>query len=282
MRTEQPVLTQPCDPHKLERDGYLVLKMHPRVRAAIDAVFSQGLAFFRQSSELRLREVNTNPYDGHKEIGYSFSADPQRPDLAQAFFVKPAASTGNKEPGEGHALRSRMYACADLLDEIATALAISLEQHFHAGHALPASLTFGRGSHLQLSYYHPETSTRELLQDAHEDGAFATLTTATAGGLEILTGGAFSLAPVLSRHDVLCMPGEIMALLSGGRTRPLYHRVRRLPEPHERLSLMYFASPDPQPGRVLQPWIANDTNAGIDIMARVISNPTRFGLPSLA
>ena len=42
---------------------------------------------------------------------------------------------------------------------------------------------------------------------------------------------------------------------------------------------MYFANPNPQLG--FRPWIANPTNAGVDIIERAVRNPTRYGLPPI-
>ena len=75
------------------------------------------------------------------------------------------------------------------------------------------------------------------------------------------------------------MPGEIFSLLTGYRVQPLYHRVRNHPEVGRRYAMMYFANPNPTAG--FRPWVANDTNAGIDIIERAIRNPTRYGLPPL-
>ena len=75
------------------------------------------------------------------------------------------------------------------------------------------------------------------------------------------------------------MPGEIFSLLCGYRVRPLYHRVRNHPEVRRRTSVMYFANPNPRSG--FRPWIANPTNAGVDIIERAVRNPTRYGLPPI-
>jgi isopenicillin N synthase-like dioxygenase len=271
------------DALRFERDGYLVLTPSTTVQTAVAAVFAEGLRFFRQSEETKLLHGHAAPYEGYKDIGYSYSTDPQRPDLAQSYCVKPTDSSGvraAKHADDG--LRECMLGCASLFDDIATSLACSLARYFdkeQTNGMIPFRCR--RGSHLQLNFYSPHTSTRELLQDAHEDGTFVTLTTATASGLEIQTKDGTFVAADIAPGEVLCMPGEIMSLMTGGRICPLYHRVRRLGTPVERLSLMYFASPDPNPGCVMEPWVRNTTNATVDIMARVVSNPTRYGLAPL-
>ena len=69
------------------------------------------------------------------------------------------------------------------------------------------------------------------------------------------------------------MPGQIFLLLCGYRVRPLYHRVRNHPEACYRTSVMYFANPNSRSD--FRPWIANPTNAGVDIIERAVRNPTR-------
>ena len=117
------------------------------------------------------------------------------------------------------------------------------------------------------------------MQDPHEDGLYVTLWRADAPGLEV-RGPDGAWQPVrLGPCELLAMPGEIFSLLCGWRVPPLYHRVRNHPEIERRFSMMYFSNPNPD--QELVPWIANDTNAGVDIIQRAISNPTRYGLPPL-
>ena len=283
MQAGPRVLAQPCNLSQLERDGYLVLYVAPNVRAAIDSVFAAGLPFFRQSREIKLQHNNAKPYDGYKELGYSYSIDPERPDLAQSFCVKPTDTRQSRftRDNEHDALRDRMNSCGNLLDDIVTELVGNLGRYLSKTRMQESPFASKQGSHLQLNYYNPETSTRELLQDPHEDGTFATLTIATAEGLEIMTQDASFMALSLARGELLCMPGDIMHLMTGGRIRPLYHQVKRSAKSVERLSLMYFASLDPKSGATIEPWIKNETNAGVDIMKRVTANPMRFGLAPL-
>jgi isopenicillin N synthase-like dioxygenase len=272
-----------ADPLALERDGYLVLTPSTKAQSAIAAVIAEGWSFFRQPAETKLLHARAAPYDGYKDIGYSYSTDPQRPDLAQSYCVKPIGASGAPAAKHAHGdLGECMLVCAGLLDDIATSLASRLARYFGKEQSNAIPFCCRQGSHLQLNFYSPHTSTREHLQDAHEDGTFVTLATATAPGLEIQTKDGAFVAPDIAPGEVLCMPGNIMNLLTGGRIPPLFHRVRRSVRPLERLSLMYFASPDPNPGCAIEPWVRNATNATVDIMARVVSNPTRYGLAPLA
>ena len=113
------------------------------------------------------------------------------------------------------------------------------------------------------------------MNEAHEDGCFATFIAATTSGLEIQdTSGAF--IPVLPTPDkLLIIPGDILSLLSGGTIRPALHRVARHADTPDRMSLLFFA--DLEPSRC-RPWISNDINADIDFAERIRTNPLRFGL----
>lgn len=278
------VLRAGSDALRFERDGYLVLTPSTKMQTAVALVFTEGLRFFRQPLETKLLCVDAAPYEGYKDIGYSYSTDPQRPDLAQSYCVKPTTAASRvrtaNHPHDG--LRECLLGCASLFDDITATLASSLARYFGRNRTNGIPFRCRRGSHLQLNFYSPHTSTREHLQDTHEDGTFVTLTTATAPGLEIQTKDGTFVAPDIAPGELLCMPGDIMRLVTGGRIPPLFHRVRRSGTPVERLSLMYFASPDPEPGYVIEPWVRNATNATVDIMARVVSNPTRYGLAPLA
>jgi isopenicillin N synthase-like dioxygenase len=269
-------------PLTLERDGYLVLTPSTNVQTAVAAVFAEGLIFFRQPEETKAMHGCAGPYEGYKDIGYSYSADPRRPDLAQSYCVKLVDANGVDTVKHVYSnLRECMLACAGMLDEITSNLATTLARYFSKEQSTALPFRCRRGSHLQLNFYSPHTSVREHLQDAHEDGAFVTLTTATAPGLEIQTKDGIFVDANKGPGQLLCMPGDIMSLMTGGRIPPLHHRVRRSGRPVERLSLMYFASPDPDPGSTIEPWVKNSTNAAVDIMARVASNPTRYGLAPL-
>lgn len=79
--------------------------------------------------------------------------------------------------------------------------------------------------------------------------------------------------------ELIVMPGEIFALLCGYRVQPLFHRVRNHPEVERRSSMMYFANPNPV--RPFRPWRRDASNKDVDIIARAIENPTRYGLPPL-
>jgi len=96
-------------------------------------------------------------------------------------------------------------------------------------------------SYFQLNHYRPRGETRDFLQDAHEDGHMLTVVTSRQPGLEAEIGGRFE-AVNFARDELLLMPGSILSQMTGGRVRPLVHRVRNHPGLAKRQSLMFFAN----------------------------------------
>jgi isopenicillin N synthase-like dioxygenase len=135
-----------------------------------------------------------------------------------------------------------------------------------------------KASYLQINYYEPAQHSRDMLQDGHEDGHLLTLVTATAPGLEIETADGYRPAE-LAEDEMLIMPGSLLTLMTGGQIPPLYHRVRNSFRKEPRYSMMYFVNPESD--QVLEPWVSNETNAGIDIIEEANKLPLKFGLPTL-
>jgi isopenicillin N synthase-like dioxygenase len=71
------------------------------------------------------------------------------------------------------------------------------------------------------------------------------------------------------------MPGDIAYLLSGGRIRPLYHRVQTDINFEERMALLFFADVSPE---LCDPWVINEVNRNVNIGDRVLNNSQRFGV----
>lgn len=281
-RLEQPQVKLPTGAElatRLETEGFLVLPCHTALEERIAALWDAGRAFFTLPHEVRRRNVLAAEYDGYHDIGQEFSAVPDRPDLAEAFWTRLIyAGETRRFPDEAaRAVHRASLAVCREMERLLEDVTVRLARHYGG----PDGYTFrcDQASHLQFNHYEPRAQTRELLQDPHEDGLYVTLWRADAPGLEIqaLDG---SWHPVrLGPGELLAMPGEIMSLLCGCRVPPLYHRVRNHPEIERRFSMMYFSNPNPSPA--LRPWIANEANAGIDILERAATNPTRYGLPPL-
>lgn len=136
----------------------------------------------------------------------------------------------------------------------------------------------GSGVHAQVNYSRPEELDRDFLLDEHEDGHLVTLVNASADGLEIKVGEDWHPLSPKAGH-VLVMPGSLLSLMTGGALQPLYHRVRNLRAPAERLSVMIFVNPDLT--RPLPPWVGGDGAGTLDVLEVACRNPLMFGLPPL-
>ena len=264
----------------LERDGHLVLACSNALGHAIGALWRAGDGFFALPTATKLR--NSLPEDdGYHDIGREYSDRPDRPDLAESFWARllHGGATARFPDPEGRAMHHAALAVSAGIEALLTPLTAALARHYAERWSPDLAFRCDRASHLQFNRYQPKRHGREILTDAHEDGLYLTLLFADAPGLEVRTpAGAW--VPVQPRPgELIAMPGEIFSLLCGYRVPPLWHRVRNHPEVARRYSMMYFANPNPAAG--FRPWIADGSNAGIDIIERAIMNPTRYGLPPL-
>ena len=264
----------------LERDGHLVLACSDALGHAIGALWRAGDGFFALPTATKLR--NSLPEDdGYHDIGREYSDRPDRPDLAESFWARliHGDATARFPDAAGRRLHAAALAACREIEAMLAPLTAALARHY--AERWSPELAFGcdRASHLQFNRYQPASHGRELLTDAHEDGLYLTLLFADAPGLEVLTPAGRWLPLQPRPGELIAMPGEIFSLLCGYRVRPLLHRVRRHPEIQHRYAMMYFANPNPS--AVFRPWIANETNRGVDIIERSIANPTRYGLPRL-
>jgi isopenicillin N synthase-like dioxygenase len=106
-----------------------------------------------------------------------------------------------------------------------------------------------------------------------------TLVTATGPGLEIQIGDRYE--PVeLAPDEMLIMPGSLLTMMTGGAIPPLFHQVKNSRRKEPRYSMMFFVNPEGD--QVLEPWIRNDSNRHVDIIAEANALPLKFGLPTLA
>ena len=264
----------------LESEGYLVLEAPLPLMQRIGALWRAAGTFFALPKEQKLANVLPE-YDGYHDVGKEYSDTPERPDLAESFWARPIHERETwRFPDEAARRfhRAALLTCGEL-ELLLRPLTEELAGHY-AGRSAP-ELAFGceKASHLQFNRYEPRAQTREILTDAHEDGLYLTLLFADAAGLEVLTPRG-EWRPLQPRPgELIAMPGEIFSLLCGYRVQPLLHRVRNHPEVERRFSMMYFANPNPS--QSFRPWVSNESNAGVDIIARSIHNPTRYGLPPL-
>ena len=265
---------------RLEHDGLLVLPCPDLLRTRIEALWRAADGFFALP-DLRKRANALPEHDGYHAIGEEYSERPDRPDLAESFWARllHGGATARFPDPEGRAMHHAALAVSAGIEALLTPLTAALARHYAERWSPELAFACDRASHLELNCYRPAEQAREILADAHEDGLYLTLLFADAPGLEVLTpaGDWRPLQP--RRGELIAMPGEICALITGYRVAPLVHRVRRHPEVRRRFAMMYFANPNPRPG--FRPWVANARNAGVDIIERATLNPTRYGLPPL-
>jgi isopenicillin N synthase-like dioxygenase len=105
-----------------------------------------------------------------------------------------------------------------------------------------------------------------------------TLVKANAPGLEIEVDGKYVSAEA-DRNEILFMPGSLLSLMTGYKIKPMYHQVRNNRRREARSSLLLFVNPEID--QKLEPWIKNESNAGIDIIERANEGPKQFGMPTL-
>jgi isopenicillin N synthase-like dioxygenase len=240
-------------------------------------IFNLGRVFFREEIGEKLR--NTLPNDtGYRPFGIEYSQSASRPDQVESFSICRALEYYDTSvfSASAKALYAALFSVFELFEATAEGLAVTLAEKL-TGLPYAEKLRGGlrRYSLLQLNYSQPSRTQTDYINETHEDGSFVTLTLVTAPGLEIqdVHGSFLPVAPAPT--ELLLMSGEILSLLTGGRIRPVLHRVARVAEISERMSLLFFADLDPS---LCQPWVSNETNAEIDIGERVLKNPVRFGL----
>lgn len=263
---------------QFEERGFARLQIDPGVGRAIDRSFALGRDFFVKPLEEKHRYALPDFVEGYRELGPEYSKTPERPDLTESFSVwhRNRARPELADWSTSCPLHGAMRAIFDELTGITRGLFQQMIDHWAPD---SPELRFRDGSWLQVNYYEPARYSRELLQDPHEDMHLITLIRANAPGLEIEVDGAFAPA-VVSENEMLVMPGSILSLMTGDRVKPLYHQVRNNRRSDPRSAIMFFVNPEVD--QVLVPWITNETNAGVDIVARASAGPSNFGLPSLA
>jgi isopenicillin N synthase-like dioxygenase len=264
---------------QLEQQGFLRIPLVGGLRRASDRAFGLADEFFaRPAAEKHLYAVAAW-VEGYRELGPEYALVPDRPDLTESF----SAWNYNRTRPEleawqaGCPLHGAIRDASSMLGDIVCDLFAAMEEYWSPAQSVP-ELRFYNATHIQLNYYEPARHRRDLLQDPHEDGHLVTLVSTNAPGLEIEVNGEFVPADI-GEDEILLMPGSLLSLMTGYRVKPLYHQVRNTRRTDPRSSLLYFVNPEID--QKLAPWIANDSNKGIDIIERANSAPKKFGLPTL-
>jgi len=261
----------------LEKKGFLILKVSPELVECIQEIFRYAAIFYQKTD--KEKQVQSLPafHEGWQPLGGEFSITPEMPDLHESFWVtlKNKELAENQYQGIAMLLHQSMCRCMTMYNEIERSLTKMLMEHYGNGdNTYPFNC--GYDSDMQILYYQPSIHKRTLLQEPHDDSLYMTFAKATAPGLEIEVNNEKFIRPVLADNEILVMPGEIMALMTGYAIKPLIHQVVRHPMQQRRFSLGYFLMPDIKPTQFIKPWIQNESNAGIDIMERVIYNQNQY------
>lgn len=261
----------------LRSDGFLKFKAFETVARTTQNAFQAAEQFFQLPINEKMR--NRLPNDtGYRPYGIEYSQVAERPDQVESFTVshRIPSSANQLHADEAKALSEEMFVLFDLLEYIAEQIVVGLAREL-SNDAVAETFcgAFRSWSLLQLNSSHPVGSPSDCVNDLHEDGCLITLMSNTGPGLEVLSSDNKFTPITIARGELLLAPGEILSLLSGGEIRPLYHRVRLVPDGNRRMAMMFFGDIDP---RLCQPWISNHTNRNVDIGDRVLKNSKRYGL----
>jgi isopenicillin N synthase-like dioxygenase len=264
---------------RLESTGYLILDGGARYAGRLADLMDRGRAFFARGAAERDAELGPELVADYQGLGVEHSVTPERPDLMESLSLSVGTlqKIAPRVP-EGAVLHACMRAVAQELEGMVAEVLRALRRHYLGDGG--AVFRYDRSSFLQMSFYRPSAHTRDLLQARHEDANLFTLVHAIEPGLEIEDReGGYHLVR-LDPGQLLLMPGELLALFTGHRIKPLYHRVRNHPELETRLSVMFFVNPNVD--EPLEPWVRNEHNEGVDLVRRTMVNPVQFGLPALS
>jgi isopenicillin N synthase-like dioxygenase len=261
----------------LERQGFLRIPVDAELRRAAGHVFSLARQFFARPAADKRRFAVPAWVEGYREQGPEYAQVPERPDLTESFSVWNRNRARRELDAWSTAcpLHGALRDASALLSDVARDLFAAMADYYSPG---APELRFDDATHVQLNFYEPARHSRDLLQDSHEDGHLITLVSTNAPGLEIEVDGTFIPAGV-DQDQLLVMPGSLLSLMTGGRVKPLYHRVLNTHRVDPRCSMLYFVNPDID--QVVAPWIENESNRGVDIIEHANTAPTRFGLPTL-
>jgi isopenicillin N synthase-like dioxygenase len=263
----------------LENDGAALLIAPPPVARLMEELYASSAVYFAASSEVKLRDHRAGGY-GYRPFGAEYSQSPDRPDPFESFTAGDATRDAVFETSNARSLNAAMVSLFDALNEMIEDTLVGFAARY--GVDADSMTAFARGcrkwSCLQLNYSEPAVLSQTFIHETHEDGHLLSFASATAEGLEIDGGGGEFIAVTAAPPRLVVLPGEIVTLMTGGRIRPLFHRVRASKAVRRRYAVVHFADPDP---RTCTPWVAAAINQGIDIGSRILNNPARFGLAPL-
>jgi isopenicillin N synthase-like dioxygenase len=274
MHSSKQIATEAVE--KFISDGFVSIRVSDLMRDKLHALFQAGQVFFSARAEEKL--LNRLPLEtGYRPRGLEYSESPDHPDEMESFGVSRRIGDGEAGLHSGGAkilyrqMLEFIYSLEPLVESFTASVAMKLtgspvEQNFRGA--------FRDWSLLQMNYSRPADTCCEYINDYHEDGCVMTVTSVTGPGLELQARDGTFIPVAPTNGELLLMSGEILSLLTGGKIRPTYHRVRSIPKTSERMSLLFFGDIHPT---LCDPWVINETNTGVNIGSRVIENSTRFG-----
>ena len=261
----------------LLHSGYAIVRAGGLVGASLDETFDEADRFFAKDGDEKRRFARPDILEGYRSAGAEFSGEASRPDLNEtfAFFLRNQSRKDIAAWRADNPLHGALWRVAPFYAELAESILRDLRAVFDPdGDVVDVS----ECSYLQLNYYRPGRESRDLLQDAHEDGHLLTVVTSRQPGLEIEVDGRFEPAR-LSRDELLVMPGSILTLMTGGVVRPLVHRVRNVSGLRTRASLMFFVNANVT--NAPRAWVSAEDGSYPDIARATIESSQMFGLGSV-
>jgi isopenicillin N synthase-like dioxygenase len=257
--------------------GHAKLKISRETRRQVDHTFATARAYFATPFPEKSSFALSQYVEGYREIGLEYSQVKERPDLTESFSLWNRNRAHTEAAGwmQSCSIHQELRRTIDDLSTYVAELFQTMADKWAPGTVGPR---FQRASYIQVNYYEPAQHRRDILQDGHEDGHLITLVTSKTPGLEIQTENGY--VPVeLDDDEMLIMPGSLLTLMTGGAIPPLFHQVKNSRRTDPRYSMMFFVNPEGN--QVLEPWIRNESNAGINVIDVANAMPLKFGLPTL-
>lgn len=270
VRTGKQMLEQ------IRTHGYARVELTPGERGQLMHLFEQSKHFFAAGPEHNSKHSNGKLTNGYRPPRSAFNnGDPVNEADTNDSFLYWNPRLGAEIPANEQipefldALETyRSGPVRRIMNELMQALA----DHYGKGRH-----PFEAASVLQVNSFGAPTD-RKLLQTRHEDGVLATVIWASAPGLEVFIDDE-EHAITFESDEVVIMPGGILDTMTGGEVKRLYHQARNHgSQSLGRKSIMYFSCPDIHRGPI-EPYIANESNEGVDIRDVIKKSTDMFGLP---
>lgn len=269
VRTGKQMLEQ------IRTHGYARVELTPSERSQLMNLFEKSKHFFGSGPEHNKKHSNEKLTNGYRPPRSAYNnGDPVNEADVNDSFLYWNARLGAEIPGNDQipefldALETyRSGPAREIMNKLMKALADHYGKKEHP---------FEAASVLQVNSFGMPTD-RKLLQTRHQDGVLATVIWASAPGLEVFVDDK-NHTITFEPDEVVVMPGGILNTMTGGDIKTLYHQVRNHgPESLGRKSIMYFSCPDVHRGPV-EPYIANESNEGVDIRDVIKRATDMFGL----